>query len=230
MNLELAACFHDAKIEDLFLNSFCVTTDLSDSCSRTHHCGTVWRYVRASMSLAGFVPPICDVDVHTKKVHYLLDGGYTNLLPADVMRAELGANTVIASDVSTDWSFAGSAAYGDSLSGSWSFLSNLNPFGTTRVPKMGDIMGQLAFLSCQVRLQKTLAEDVCLYLTPPVAEYGTLAFQEYHAIEEKGYNYHLAKLSQWKKGVLSTGGERAASIFGSSHKKSGARRSLEAPV
>ena len=39
--------------------------------------GSLWRYVRASMSLAGYLPPLCDpVDGHL-----LLDGGYVNNLP-----------------------------------------------------------------------------------------------------------------------------------------------------
>ena len=37
----------------------------------------MWRYVRSSMSLSGYMPPLCDpVDGH-----YLLDGGYVNNLP-----------------------------------------------------------------------------------------------------------------------------------------------------
>ena len=41
--------------------------------------GSTWRYVRASMSLSGYLPPLCDpVDGHL-----LLDGGYVNNLPGE---------------------------------------------------------------------------------------------------------------------------------------------------
>ena len=41
--------------------------------------GSLWRYVRASMTLAGYLPPLCDpVDGHL-----LLDGGYVNNLPGN---------------------------------------------------------------------------------------------------------------------------------------------------
>ena len=41
--------------------------------------GTLWRYVRASMSLSGYLPPLCDpVDGHL-----LLDGGYLSVLPGE---------------------------------------------------------------------------------------------------------------------------------------------------
>ena len=44
---------------------------------RVHTAGCLWRYIRASMSLSGYLPPLCDpVDGHL-----LLDGGYVNNLP-----------------------------------------------------------------------------------------------------------------------------------------------------
>ena len=39
--------------------------------------GWLWRYVRASMSLSGYLPPLCD----PKDGHLLMDGGYVNNLP-----------------------------------------------------------------------------------------------------------------------------------------------------
>jgi lysophospholipid hydrolase len=39
--------------------------------------GVIWRYVRASMSLSGYMPPLCDPN----DGHLLLDGGYVNNLP-----------------------------------------------------------------------------------------------------------------------------------------------------
>ena len=43
--------------------------------------GMLWRYVRASMSYAWLLPPICDpVDGHL-----LMDGCYVNNVPGDVM-------------------------------------------------------------------------------------------------------------------------------------------------
>ena len=46
------------------------------------------------MSLAGYLPPICD----PRDGHLLLDGGYTNNLPADIMRSR-GAKHILAIDV-----------------------------------------------------------------------------------------------------------------------------------
>jgi len=81
-NRSIESVFGDCQIEDLWIPYFCITTDLTASKIRVHTQGSLWRYVRASMSLSGYLPPLCDpVDGHL-----LLDGGYVNNLPADVMK------------------------------------------------------------------------------------------------------------------------------------------------
>jgi predicted acylesterase/phospholipase RssA len=42
--------------------------------------GSLWRYIRASMSLSGYMPPMCD----PTDGHLLLDGGYVNNLPGNL--------------------------------------------------------------------------------------------------------------------------------------------------
>ena len=81
------------------------------------------RYVRGSMSLAGYLPPICD----PRDGHLLLDGGYTNNLPADIMRSR-GAKHILAIDVGSIDSI-NFTNYGDSLNGWKVLLSRWNPFG-----------------------------------------------------------------------------------------------------
>lgn len=58
-----------------------MTTDLNTSRPRVHQSGMVWPYVRASMSLAGYLPPLCDPE----DGHLLVDGGYVNNLPGTVV-------------------------------------------------------------------------------------------------------------------------------------------------
>ncbi|XP_049821683.1 neuropathy target esterase sws isoform X3 [Aethina tumida] len=81
-NQTIKGTFGETYIEDLWLPYFTVTTDITSSCMRIHRHGSLWRYVRASMSLSGYMPPLCDpVDGHL-----LLDGGYTNNLPGQLWR------------------------------------------------------------------------------------------------------------------------------------------------
>jgi predicted acylesterase/phospholipase RssA len=67
--------FVDKAIEDLWLPYFAVSTDISQMTVRTHQQGSLWRYCRASMSLSGYLPPICD----PQDGHYLLDGGMLSI-------------------------------------------------------------------------------------------------------------------------------------------------------
>lgn len=49
--------------------------------------GSLWRFVRASMSLSGYMPPLCD----PSDGHLLLDGGYVNNLPGNWFVRSIGA-------------------------------------------------------------------------------------------------------------------------------------------
>lgn len=51
--------------------------------------GSLWRYVRASMTLSGYLPPLCD----PKDGHLLMDGGYINNLPGKWLPAHACAHT-----------------------------------------------------------------------------------------------------------------------------------------
>ena len=57
-----------------------------------HERGTLWRLVRASMTIVGLVPPV----YHEGEL--LVDGGYLNNIPVDVRRG-LGVDSVIVVDV-----------------------------------------------------------------------------------------------------------------------------------
>lgn len=152
-NRSIVKLFQGKKIEDLWLPFFCMSTDLTDSKAIPHRNGALWRYVRASMTLVNFMPPICDVimdddNPNSKRVHYLADGGYMNNLPVDIMREMIGPKgTIIAADVQSDWTFAGDD-YGDYLNGWWYLYKWLNPWGKTpKIPTSSDIQTQLAYIS-----------------------------------------------------------------------------------
>lgn len=90
LNRSVVRVFKDAKFEDAWIPCFAVAVDLTDSREVVIRNGFIWKYVRGSMSLCGFVPPICDViEGEADKVHYLVDGGYSNNLPIDHMRGKL---------------------------------------------------------------------------------------------------------------------------------------------
>lgn len=92
-NRAISSLLGDVRIQDLVLNFYCISVDIRNSAQVVHRKGIAWKAVRASMTLAGYLPPV-SVDGAL-----CVDGGYMNVLPADVM-AESGAKKVIAVDVS----------------------------------------------------------------------------------------------------------------------------------
>ncbi|KAG8994279.1 phosphatidylcholine and lysophosphatidylcholine phospholipase [Tulasnella sp. JGI-2019a] len=62
-------------IEDMWLPYFCNTTNILTSRMDVHETGYAWRYVRASMTLVGLLPPLSD------NGNMLVDGGYLDNLP-----------------------------------------------------------------------------------------------------------------------------------------------------
>jgi len=204
-----------AKIEDLVTPMFCVTTDLYTSSAVIHRNGAMWKYVRASMSLTGYLPPVCDaiVDEHgTEVVHLLCDGGYVNNLPADVMRRELGASTIIAVDVRSETPFL-SPNYGASLGGLSFLLRRLRAWiageqAPGDVPSMAAIASQLAFVSSEWQRDEARDVHADLYLRPAVQNFGLLQYAALSEIQRLGYIHATEELARWKRELRERGDPR----------------------
>ncbi|XP_074066654.1 patatin-like phospholipase domain-containing protein 7 isoform X1 [Macrotis lagotis] len=186
--------FKDKQIEDLWIPYFVITTDITASTMRVHTDGCLWRYVRSSMSLSGYMPPLCD----PKDGHLLMDGGYINNLPADVARS-MGAKVVIAIDVGsrdeTDLT-----NYGDSLSGWWLLWKRWNPLATkVKVLNMAEIQTRLAYVCCVRQLEMVKNSDYCEYIRPPIDHYGTLDFNRFDEICEVGYQHGRTVFDIWSR-------------------------------
>uniref|UniRef100_A0A673JUZ6 lysophospholipase n=1 Tax=Sinocyclocheilus rhinocerous TaxID=307959 RepID=A0A673JUZ6_9TELE len=199
-NSSISGIFQDKQIEDLWISYFNITTDITASSMRVHTDGSLWRYVRASMSLSGYLPPLCD----PKDGHLLMDGGYINNLPADTARS-MGAKLVIAVDVGSQ-DETDLTNYGDSLSGWWLLWKRLNPLSEkVKVLNMAEIQTRLAYV-CSVRqLEMVKDSDYCEYLRPPIDRYGTLDFGKFDEIADVGYQHGKTVFDVWcRSGVRET--------------------------
>lgn len=188
--------FGDSQIEDCWLEFYCNTTNISKSRSEYHSSGYVWRYVRASMSLAGLLPPMCD------EGNMLLDGGYQDNLTVGHMKA-LGADVIFAIDVgSIDDDTP--QVFGDTLSGLWVIFNRWNPFSTLpNPPGLSEIQARLAYVSSVDALERAKKMPECLYMRPPIDGFGTLEFAKFDEIYEVGYAYGRARLAELReRGIL----------------------------
>ncbi|XP_078685260.1 patatin-like phospholipase domain-containing protein 7 isoform X2 [Branchiostoma floridae x Branchiostoma belcheri] len=193
-NRDIEEALVDKQIEDLWIPYFNITTDVSASKMRIHTDGSLWRYVRASMSLSGYLPPLCD----PKDGHLLLDGGYVNNLPADVAKS-MGANFVIAVDVGSQ-DDRNLTHYGDYLSGWWVLYKKWNPFTEKiRVLDMSEIQQRLAYVSCMKQMEEVKCCDYVEYVRPPIDRYKTLQFGAFDEIMEVGYAHAVAIFTNWRR-------------------------------
>ena len=188
--------FGNSQMEDFWLDFYCNTTNISKSRAEYHNSGYVWRYVRASMSLAGLFPPLCD------EGSMLLDGGYVDNLTVAHMKS-LGADVIFAIDVgSLDDNLP--QTFGDSLSGAWALLNRWNPFsGYPNPPTLSEIQARLAYVSSVDALERAKTTPGCLYMRPPIDPYGTLDFGKFDEIYKVGYQYGKEFLRGLKeRGIL----------------------------
>uniref|UniRef100_A0A8C2WBE4 lysophospholipase n=1 Tax=Cyclopterus lumpus TaxID=8103 RepID=A0A8C2WBE4_CYCLU len=193
-NSGLSSIFKGKQIEDLWLPYFNITTDITASSMRVHTDGSLWRYVRASMSLSGYLPPLCD----PKDGHLLMDGGYINNLPADVARS-MGAKVVIAIDVGSR-DETNLTNYGDSLNGWWLLWKRFNPLAEkVKVLNMAEIQTRLAYVCCVQQLELVKDSEYCEYIRPPIDHYGTLEFGKFDEIAEVGYQHGKTLFDVWRR-------------------------------
>lgn len=179
-NRTIFKAFYDLHIEDMWLPYYCNTTNIITSRMEIHDTGYAWRFIRASMTLVGLLPPLCD------NGSMLVDGGYIDNLPVSTMFS-MGASAVFASDVgSIDDNSPRN--FGDSVSGWWLLLNRWNPFSSARsVPAITEIQSRLAYVSSVRTLEEAKVARGCIYMQMPVQEYGTLQFSKFDEIERRGY-------------------------------------------
>uniref|UniRef100_A0A7N9B154 lysophospholipase n=1 Tax=Mastacembelus armatus TaxID=205130 RepID=A0A7N9B154_9TELE len=196
-NTSIYKVFQDKQAEDLWLPYFNVTTDITASAMRVHQDGSLWRYVRASMTLSGYLPPLCD----PKDGNLLMDGGYINNLPADIAR-NMGARTVIAIDVGSQ-DETDLCNYGDSLSGWWLLWKRINPWAEkVKVPDMAEIQSRLAYVSCVRQLELVKKSAYCEYIRPPIDRFKTMDFGKFDEIYDVGYQHGKLLFTGWARGDI----------------------------
>lgn len=190
-NRGISKVFGYHEIEDFWIKYFCNSTNITMSKMEIHERGYAWRFIRASMSLAGLLPPIA------YNGSMLLDGGYLDNLPVLEMKNR-GAKYIIAVDVgSVDDRTP--MNYGDTLSGFWVLFNRINPFSKhPNVPNMMDIQLRLAYVASVYALELAKKTPGVIYLRPPIDDYATLDFLKFDEIYNVGLAYADETLTRWK--------------------------------
>ena len=173
--------FEDVQIEDLWLDYFCVSSNLTQAEAIIHDSGPLWQAVRTSTAIPGIIPPMI------QEGDLLVDGGVLDNLPVATMNGRNGGGPIIASDVSAPVDLKTTAEFGPYLSG-WHLLwQRLNPFSKMPdIPSLGATILRSSLLSSAQALDAAKAMAT-LYICPPVEQFGTLEFLALEAIVDIAY-------------------------------------------
>jgi len=181
----------EIDIEDLWLDFFCVSTNLSRNRPHVHRSGPGWRAIRASMSIPGIFPPVAEGgDV-------LVDGGLVDNLPVAEMRRGHEAITVVAVDVGVHRGLAAGDLPESTIVDGWRLaLDRLHPRRTSP-----DVVGILTVLTRLTELgggESTTDADLGdVLVTPDVERFPILDFENFDELVEQGYRDGMAVLEPW---------------------------------
>jgi predicted acylesterase/phospholipase RssA len=197
MDHMLREMFGGAEIQNLPTKFFCVSTNLTRAEAMIHRTGSLWKAVRASVSIPGIGPPAIEAG------EIYVDGGLVNNLPVDVMK-RFCPGAVVAVDVSEQFEFKCKLQESYSVSG-WKLLwQRLNPLREKcDIPNILNILYRTTTVGGigAIEMAKTLAE-ICM--EPPVNEFGVFDWRSIDRIVEIGYRHALGQLEK-SAGLLKGG-------------------------
>ncbi len=182
MDKLLRELYRGIQIEDLWIKYFSVSSNLTRAKMEVHQDGDLWQWVRATISLPGFFPPV----VINGELY--VDGGLLNNLPVDVMR-QICDGPVIAENVTPRVDLTVTRHSEAKDSGPGLLRKLFNPGSSEmQLPNILKILVRSGTLSSvnSVSVAENMAD---IYLNPPVEGYEILDFSPVREIEEVGYQH-----------------------------------------
>ena len=185
----LRTAFDERDIEDLTLPFFCITANLTTSSADVHTVGRLWRWLRASVSIPGVLPPFNQAG----EVH--VDGGVIDNFPVRTMR-RLGRGVTIGVDIDTGGAMAAGADVTEPWS-PWEFFRRLlwRRDETLPIPSIVRILLRSALVASTSRaLEDRVAAD--LLITPPMNHIDLLDWTSFDSAIEVGYRTTMEALEK----------------------------------
>lgn len=176
----LRTAFDERDIEDLILPFFCVTANLTTSSADVHTVGRLWRWLRASVSIPGVLPPFNQAG----QVH--VDGGVIDNFPVRAMR-RMGRGVTIGVDIDTGGALAAGADVMEPWS-AWEFFRRLiwRRDEMLPIPSIVRILLRSALVASTERAQEDRAA-ADLLMVPPMNHIDLLDWTSFDAAVEVGY-------------------------------------------
>ena len=183
--------FGDTNIDDLWVDYFAVSCNLTQGEVVVDRTGPVWQAVRSSLSIPGIFPPV------RRGNDLLVDGGVLDNLPVEEMQRLHEGAYVIAVDVSNKRDLvAGDLPEAGIVSGWRALVERFNPL-RPRSESVGiaRILMRLTEFSSAFGFEADLAD---LVLRPPVQAFGEMDFRRsLDGLEDVGYRYAKTEIAEW---------------------------------
>lgn len=179
----------ETQIEDMRLNYFCVSSNLTQTQATVHQKGCLWRSIRASISLPGVFPPtLLNKDLH-------IDGGIFNNLPIDVMEGK-GLKNIIAVDL--DVTNTKQSEF-HKIPSTWDIIKS--KFGGKRkyyqIPSLMSTLIQSTTLNSDHKTRR-IRSRANLFFNPDLTNFGLIEWKAFDKIVEAGYENAMQVLEEWK--------------------------------
>ncbi len=192
LNRKMEEYYGGVEIEDLWLNFFCVSTNITKAEINIHRSGSVWQAVRASLSVPGIFAPIIDHE------QLLVDGCLVNNLPGDVMR-DLYGGTVMVVNVTPKDDLSFESSLTEVPSASRYLRARLNPLKESiDIPTILTVIMRSSMVGSAQRLRQIVQEaDFCF--EPPVGGFGLTEYESIEKIVDAGYRHAQQRIEEWAK-------------------------------
>lgn len=179
----------DTRIEELWTNFFCMSTDISTNKAYTHDQDILWKAVRCSFSLPGIMPAIQD-----EQLHLHMDGGLLNNMPVDLLKFKLPECKILASSLRIKDDIP-TRTYEDHTTSGWHLFAKhiLTPGIQRQKPPEKkpflDIVSAIyaAMVVASNKHQKSMVELADFNIIMDIDRHGLIDFTHIRQIADEGY-------------------------------------------
>jgi NTE family protein len=178
--------FHELSFEQTWHPFYCVSSNLTKADIEIHRSGTLWRSLRASVSIPGILPPMIEDG------QVLVDGALMNNLPTDIMQG-FGRGPVVGVDVGQVEALVCDLQDYDQYP-RWRALLRMR----TGAPGIGSLLVRAATVSSEV-YARACRDHADLLFSPPVEQIELRAWKTLDYCIECGYRHAMEVLERVEK-------------------------------
>ena len=170
--------FGESELEDIWVNSYCVSTNFSSSGTKVHDRGMISRMVRASIAIPGVFPPV----VINRQLH--VDGGVVDNLPIEPMY-RYPVRHIIA--ISLSGLETRQVDYDETPSAVMLIWDKITGKRKYKIPGISSLIINSLTLNSRQKQENTKAK-VSLYFEMDLKEVGLLDDKKWKQTVQKGYD------------------------------------------